>query len=209
MHGWIGAVISKMSADRRSAKLRWLELLTLLTCNRHTCGENALQVAACASRSWLLALTGFGRGVLGRIVSVVAAECRSYELSKPVLSFVSSESPAAAAKVNQATIEPSSDPAESTTSAVTVNPPYPSPAELPTQEGLKGLRFDFNGGCRVHLPESYWTILGQVVCRVVMISGFSHPTTEFETTYRVINYHKATFNSDGARERVSLAAEPA
>src|SRR5262249_4213608 len=32
--------------------------------------------------------------------------------------------------------------------------PYPGPAELPTQRGPKGLRFDFNDGCRVTLPES-------------------------------------------------------
>jgi autotransporter strand-loop-strand O-heptosyltransferase len=32
--------------------------------------------------------------------------------------------------------------------------PYPAPAELPTQRGPKGLRFDFNDGCRVMLPES-------------------------------------------------------
>ena len=31
---------------------------------------------------------------------------------------------------------------------------YPAPADLPTQEGPKGLRYDFNDGCRVHLPES-------------------------------------------------------
>jgi autotransporter strand-loop-strand O-heptosyltransferase len=31
--------------------------------------------------------------------------------------------------------------------------PYPAPAELPTQEGPKGIRFDFNDGCRVMLPE--------------------------------------------------------
>ncbi len=30
---------------------------------------------------------------------------------------------------------------------------YPAPAELPTQEGPKGIRFDFNDGCRVVLPE--------------------------------------------------------
>src|SRR5215472_16414991 len=30
--------------------------------------------------------------------------------------------------------------------------PYPAPAELPTQQGPKGLRFDFNDGCRVMLP---------------------------------------------------------
>jgi autotransporter strand-loop-strand O-heptosyltransferase len=28
-----------------------------------------------------------------------------------------------------------------------------------------------------------------VGARVVMISGFSHPSTEFETPWRVINYH--------------------
>src|SRR5262245_25665015 len=31
--------------------------------------------------------------------------------------------------------------------------PYPPPADLPTQTGPKGLRFDFNYGCRVTLPE--------------------------------------------------------
>jgi hypothetical protein len=35
--------------------------------------------------------------------------------------------------------------------------PYPAPAELPTQPGPKGLRFDFNDGCRVTLPESEGT----------------------------------------------------
>jgi hypothetical protein len=30
---------------------------------------------------------------------------------------------------------------------------YPAPAEVPTQEGPKAVRFDFNDGCRVALPE--------------------------------------------------------
>jgi autotransporter strand-loop-strand O-heptosyltransferase len=30
---------------------------------------------------------------------------------------------------------------------------YPAPAEIPTQKGPKGIRFDFNDGCRVLLPE--------------------------------------------------------
>ncbi len=30
---------------------------------------------------------------------------------------------------------------------------YPPPAERPTQSGAHGLRFDFNDGCRVYLPE--------------------------------------------------------
>ena len=33
-------------------------------------------------------------------------------------------------------------------------PAYPSAAVVPTQHGLKGVRFDFNEGCRVMLPES-------------------------------------------------------
>jgi autotransporter strand-loop-strand O-heptosyltransferase len=30
---------------------------------------------------------------------------------------------------------------------------YPPPADIPTQKGPKGIRFDFNDGCRVMLPE--------------------------------------------------------
>ncbi len=32
-------------------------------------------------------------------------------------------------------------------------PAYPAPAAVPTQQGPKGLRFDFNEGCRVVVPE--------------------------------------------------------
>ncbi|HVC56913.1 MAG TPA: autotransporter strand-loop-strand O-heptosyltransferase [Stellaceae bacterium] len=38
-------------------------------------------------------------------------------------------------------------------SAAPPKPAYPPPAALPTQQGPKGLRFDFNEGCRVALPE--------------------------------------------------------
>ncbi|MHC2434179.1 autotransporter strand-loop-strand O-heptosyltransferase [Bradyrhizobium sp. USDA 4451] len=31
---------------------------------------------------------------------------------------------------------------------------FPAPAELPTQEAPRGIRFDFNDGCRVALPQS-------------------------------------------------------
>jgi hypothetical protein len=32
-------------------------------------------------------------------------------------------------------------------------PPYPPPAAVPTQEGPDGIRFDFNNGCRVTIPD--------------------------------------------------------
>src|SRR5262245_20124158 len=43
-------------------------------------------------------------------------------------------------------------------SGATEKPPYPAPAPMPTQEGPLGLRFDFNNGARVVLPDhrSQW-----------------------------------------------------
>ncbi len=38
--------------------------------------------------------------------------------------------------------------------AAAAKPAYPPAAPMPTQSGPKGLRFDFNEGCRVMLPES-------------------------------------------------------
>jgi autotransporter strand-loop-strand O-heptosyltransferase len=35
---------------------------------------------------------------------------------------------------------------------------YPAPASLPTQNGARGIRFDFNDGCRVVLPEGKWHV---------------------------------------------------
>jgi autotransporter strand-loop-strand O-heptosyltransferase len=35
---------------------------------------------------------------------------------------------------------------------------YPPPASVPTQEGPRGIRFDFNLGCRVTLPAGAWHV---------------------------------------------------
>lgn len=35
---------------------------------------------------------------------------------------------------------------------------YPAPAELPTQTAPHGIRFDFNDGCRLVLPEGKWHV---------------------------------------------------
>jgi len=52
---------------------------------------------------------------------------------------------------------PSSGPAEPAPaqgSTAQQKPAYPPPAETPTQEAGYGLRFDFNSGCRVLLPDN-------------------------------------------------------
>jgi autotransporter strand-loop-strand O-heptosyltransferase len=59
----------------------------------------------------------------------------------------------------------SAGPAEPSASGASAGPPadsprpaYPPPAERPTQQGPKGIRYDFNLGCRVVLPEGDWRI---------------------------------------------------
>jgi autotransporter strand-loop-strand O-heptosyltransferase len=63
---------------------------------------------------------------------------------------ISSEAPTSSAVV--APPEPSAD--SSSASASTAKRAYPAAAELPTQNGPSGLRFDFNDGCRVVLEEA-------------------------------------------------------
>src|SRR5215469_13636984 len=43
---------------------------------------------------------------------------------------------------------------EASASAPVIKPAYPPPAATMTQEGARGLRFDFNDGCRATFPES-------------------------------------------------------
>jgi autotransporter strand-loop-strand O-heptosyltransferase len=55
--------------------------------------------------------------------------------------------------------------------------PYPDPAELPTQLGPKGIRYDFNDGCRVMLPEGSWRVrlsdldTGNTLFQTKLLSG--------------------------------------
>jgi autotransporter strand-loop-strand O-heptosyltransferase len=68
--------------------------------------------------------------------------------------------PSAKAPAVEPTAAPSDATSEASAAAPDGAPPpaskraYPAPAEVPTQQGAKGLRFDFNDGCRVLLPES-------------------------------------------------------
>ena len=42
----------------------------------------------------------------------------------------------------------------STPASAPVKRTYPPPAQVPTQQGARGIQFDFNDGCRVILPEA-------------------------------------------------------
>src|ERR1700674_3878712 len=59
----------------------------------------------------------------------------------------------AADDTGSAVTEPSSAPPADSASQAAPKRAYPAPAEIPTQEGPNGIRFDFNDGCRVMLPE--------------------------------------------------------
>jgi len=37
-------------------------------------------------------------------------------------------------------------------------PPFPPPASVPTRLGPRGIRFDFNDGCRLTLPDGQWHV---------------------------------------------------
>jgi autotransporter strand-loop-strand O-heptosyltransferase len=50
-------------------------------------------------------------------------------------------------------VEPASASGEASSAPAPVKRAYPPPAEVPTQPGPKGIRFDFNDGARVILPE--------------------------------------------------------
>jgi autotransporter strand-loop-strand O-heptosyltransferase len=62
------------------------------------------------------------------------------------------------AGVSAASAELSASGGSAESSAGPARSAYPPVAEKPTQKGPKGIRFDFNLGCRVTLPEGEWRI---------------------------------------------------
>jgi len=70
---------------------------------------------------------------------------------------------------------------------------YPPPAELPTQAGLKGLRFDFNDGCRVVLEDSEhpWSVrlsdldTGNILFETELKTGRVNSSKRYYVRFRV------------------------
>jgi autotransporter strand-loop-strand O-heptosyltransferase len=71
--------------------------------------------------------------------------------------------------------------------------PYPAPAELPTQQGSQGVRFDFNDGCRVAVPEGKqpWKIrlsdldTGNILYETELKAGRVNSTKRYYVRFRV------------------------
>ena len=75
----------------------------------------------------------------------------------PAARFSTAMSPAVMSLVGQPESRRPAPPSPSPGSPTAAEPPqklsFPLPAEEPTQAGPQGLRYDFNHGCRVALPE--------------------------------------------------------
>src|SRR4029077_4346442 len=53
---------------------------------------------------------------------------------------------------------PASAPVADLNASAAARSAYPAPAELPTQEAPRGIRFDFNLGARVIVPAGAWRV---------------------------------------------------
>lgn len=70
---------------------------------------------------------------------------------------------------------------------------YPPPAEVPTQEGPKGLRFDFNDGCRLIMPvaDHPWRVrltdldTGNILFETEIKTGRVNSTKRYFVRFRV------------------------
>lgn len=68
---------------------------------------------------------------------------------------------------------------------------YTAPAPVPTQTGAQGVRFDFNDGCRVELPEGKWHIqlrdldTGNVLFETDIGAGRIHSTKKYYLRCRI------------------------
>src|SRR5438105_541709 len=68
---------------------------------------------------------------------------------------------------------------------------YPPPAAAPTQEGPRGIRFDFNLGCRVTVPEGDWHVrlsdldTGNILFEKDTASSFVNSTKRHFVRFRI------------------------
>jgi autotransporter strand-loop-strand O-heptosyltransferase len=96
---------------------------------------------------------------------------------------------------------------------------YPAPTEIPTQVGPKGLRFDFNDGCRVVLPaaEHPWRVrmtdldTGNILFETELKAGRINSTKRYFVRFRLEiwqNGESALVHDYSARDRDVLIQFP-
>ncbi|SKA25738.1 autotransporter strand-loop-strand O-heptosyltransferase [Enhydrobacter aerosaccus] len=121
---------------------------------------------------------------------------------QPVIS-VTIDAPAAVAPVSGTTPVPSvpssGAPSTEVTAAATPMPgpppkrAFPAPSDIPTQEGPRGVRFDFNDGCRVSLePASQpWSVrlsdidTGNILFETSLLSGRVQSSKRYFVHFRI------------------------
>ena len=94
---------------------------------------------------------------------------------------------------SQARVAPASTPAVSSASTVLPNYIYPQPAEVPTQEDPSGIRFDFNSGCRLMLPQAAhpWKVqlsdldTGNILYQTELVEGRVNSTKRYYVRFRL------------------------
>ena len=92
---------------------------------------------------------------------------------------------------------PARRPPLETATAAPVKRAYPAPAEMPTQQGPKGLRFDFNDGCRVVLPDGdgSWRLrlsdldTGNILYETELKAGRVNSSKRYFVRFRVEVWH--------------------
>jgi autotransporter strand-loop-strand O-heptosyltransferase len=102
----------------------------------------------------------------------------------------SSVPPSSAAAATAAPAPPRST---SDAASAPAKPAYPPPAALPTQPGPKGMRFDFNEGCRVVVPDSEhpWRVrisdldTGNILYETELKAGRVSSTKRYYVRFRI------------------------
>jgi autotransporter strand-loop-strand O-heptosyltransferase len=132
-------------------------------------------------------------------MSIAVVRTGQPEAAKPAASIVSEVSALAAQPAESGSPAlpqqefASSAAAVSGSGAPPAKPAYPPPAEIPTQEGPGGLRFDFNSGCRLMLPENGhpWKVClsdldtGNILYQTEITAGRVNSSKRYYVRFRV------------------------
>src|SRR5476649_2335007 len=115
-----------------------------------------------------------------------AGEPRSAMRIRPVSVVTSNSEP-------QATANSSPETSQVVQSAPAEKSPYPAPASVATQEGPHGIRYDFNNGCRLTIPdnEKAWRVrlsdldTGNILFETTMKGGAINSAKRFYVRFRL------------------------